>query len=77
MSELFESQESKTVPYCDDRPPQYDPCQPSQDVLTSVIENEHTGRILAQRLKELETKLSTDQKEIPRKLITFRMRTIS
>ncbi|KAJ5478446.1 hypothetical protein N7530_003955 [Penicillium desertorum] len=57
MSEPFESQQSKTVPYCNDRPPQYDPCQPSQDVLTSVIENEHTRRILGQRLKELERKL--------------------
>ncbi|KAJ5258901.1 hypothetical protein N7524_010457 [Penicillium chrysogenum] len=52
MSELFESQQSKTVPYCNDRPPQYDPCQPSQDVLTSVIENEHTRRILVQRVDE-------------------------
>ncbi|KAF3029387.1 hypothetical protein E8E15_009392 [Penicillium rubens] len=52
MSELFESQQLKTVPYCNDRPPQYDPCQPSQDVLTSVIENVHTRRILVQRVDE-------------------------
>lgn len=56
MSELsFEGQDSKTVPYCHDRPPQYDSCQPSQDVLTSVIENEHTRRILLQRLDKLGT----------------------
>lgn len=55
MSELlFESQESKTGP---DRPPQYDPCQPSQDILTSVIENEYTRRILLQRLDNLGTEL--------------------
>ena len=56
MSELsLEGQESKTVPYCHDRPPQYDSCQPSQDVLTSVIENEHTRRVLLQRLDKLGT----------------------
>lgn len=56
MSELFsEIQESKTVPYCHDRPPQYDSSQPSQDVLTSVIENEHTRRMLAQRLDNFGT----------------------
>ncbi|KAJ5696964.1 hypothetical protein N7536_007376 [Penicillium majusculum] len=56
MSELlFESQESKAGPDCDDRPPQYDSCQPSQDILTSVIENEHTRRILLQRLDNLGT----------------------
>ncbi|CAG7943063.1 unnamed protein product [Penicillium nalgiovense] len=57
MSEPFESQASKTVPYCDDRPPQYDPCQPNQDVLTSVVENEHTRRVLIQRLEELDRKI--------------------
>ncbi|KAJ5976806.1 hypothetical protein N7501_000148 [Penicillium viridicatum] len=58
MSELLcESQESKTGPGCDDRPPQYDSCQPSQDLLTSVIENEHTRRILLQRLDNLGTEL--------------------
>ncbi|KAK4861624.1 hypothetical protein LT330_003659 [Penicillium expansum] len=58
MSELsFESQESKTVSYCHDCPPQYDYCQPSQDVLTSVIENEHTRRILCQRLGNMATEL--------------------
>ncbi|CRL23389.1 unnamed protein product [Penicillium camemberti] len=56
MSELlFKSQESKTGPDYDDRPPQYDLCQLSQDVLTSVIENEHTRRILLQRLDDLGT----------------------
>lgn len=54
MSELyFDGQESKIVPYYHDRPPQYDSCQPSQDILTSVIENEHTRRILVQRLDNL------------------------
>ncbi|KAJ5401043.1 hypothetical protein N7465_011532 [Penicillium sp. CMV-2018d] len=58
MSELLcESQESKTGPGCDDRPPQYDSCQPSQDLLTSVIENEHTRRILLQRLDNLGTEI--------------------
>jgi hypothetical protein len=57
MTELFlEGQESKTVPYCHDRPPQYDSCQPSQDILTSVIENDHTRRILLQRLNNLKKK---------------------
>lgn len=56
MSELlFESQESKIGADCDDRPPQYDSYQPSQDILTSVIENEHTRRILLQRLDDLGT----------------------
>jgi hypothetical protein len=54
MSELlFESQESKTGPDCDDCPSQYDSCQPSQDILTSVIENERTRRILLQGLDNL------------------------
>lgn len=58
MSELlFESQESKTGPDCDNRPPQYDPYQPSQDILTSVIENEHTRRILHQRIDNLGTEI--------------------
>ncbi|CAI7573555.1 unnamed protein product [Penicillium palitans] len=58
MSELlFESQESKTGADCDDRPPQYDSCEPSQDILTSVIENEHTRRILLQRLDNMGTEL--------------------
>ncbi|KGO72750.1 hypothetical protein PITC_057260 [Penicillium italicum] len=66
MSELsFESQESKTAPSCHDRPPQYDSCHPSQDVLTSVIENEHTRRMLLQRVDELNTEVLdfTDNKE--------------
>lgn len=46
----LEGQESKKVPYCHDHPPQYDSCQPSPDLLTSVIENEHDVRMLAQRL---------------------------
>ncbi|KAJ6189034.1 hypothetical protein N7519_003942 [Penicillium mononematosum] len=65
MSELFESQEPKTVPCCDDPPPQYDPCQPSQDVLTSVIENEHTRRILAQRFIKWGTELYNLGKKNP------------
>ncbi|KXG48147.1 uncharacterized protein PGRI_020170 [Penicillium griseofulvum] len=59
MSELFfEDQESKTVPYYHDRPPQYDSCQSSQDVLTTVIENERTCRILIQRLNSLGTEMA-------------------
>ncbi|OQD64649.1 hypothetical protein PENPOL_c007G02126 [Penicillium polonicum] len=58
MSELLcQSQESKIGPGCDDHPPQYDSCQPSQDLLTSVIENEHTRRILLQRIDNLGTEL--------------------
>ncbi|CAI7665415.1 unnamed protein product [Penicillium glandicola] len=55
MFEFLEGQESKTVPCCHDLPPKYDSCQPSQDVLTSVIENEHTRRILLQRLDKVGT----------------------
>jgi len=53
MSESsFEGQELKAV-----RTPQCDLCQPSQDILTSVIENEHACRILHQRLEDLFTEL--------------------
>ncbi|KAJ5681711.1 uncharacterized protein N7477_001651 [Penicillium maclennaniae] len=56
MSELsFDSQEPETVPYCHDCPPQYELCQPSQDVLTSVIENEHARRTLLKRINCLAT----------------------
>ncbi|KAJ6132589.1 hypothetical protein N7471_007804 [Penicillium samsonianum] len=66
MSELFsESQESKTVPYCHDRPPEYESSQASQDVLTSVIENEHTRRMLAQGLENFGTECLTLAEKIP------------
>lgn len=43
MSELsVEGQESKAVPDSHDQPPSYDLNQPGQDILTSVIETEHT-----------------------------------
>jgi hypothetical protein len=68
MTELFlEGQDSKTVPYCHDRPPQYDSCQPSQDLLTSVIENEHTRRILIQRLDNLRTEFLKLAEKTPAK----------
>jgi hypothetical protein len=38
----IKGQESKTVSYCHNHPPQYDACQPSEDILTSVLENEKT-----------------------------------
>lgn len=55
MSEIsFESQESKTAPDCHERPPQYNSCQPSQDILGSVIENEHAFRVLKPRILEFD-----------------------
>ncbi|CAI7634582.1 unnamed protein product [Penicillium glandicola] len=52
MSDPFlEGQESKKVPCCHDQPPQYDSYQPTPDLLTSVIENEHDMRISVQRLR--------------------------
>lgn len=55
MSELaVEGQVSKTAPYCHDLPPQYDSSQPSQDLLTSVIENVQTARKLLQWVDDLD-----------------------
>lgn len=59
MSEpSVQGQESKAVPCCHDRPPQYDSSQPSQDLLTSIIENEYTGRNLIQRIDELDKEVA-------------------
>lgn len=55
MSKLsVKGQESKAVPCCHDHPPQYDSYRESQDLLTSIIENEHTKRKSVQRIKELD-----------------------
>ncbi|KAJ5460002.1 uncharacterized protein N7458_001554 [Penicillium daleae] len=51
----MEGQASKTVPCYDDSPPQYDLSQLSHDVLTSVIENEHTCRSLIRRIDDIRT----------------------
>ncbi|KAJ5783214.1 hypothetical protein N7457_004988 [Penicillium paradoxum] len=56
MSELLGSQESKPVSDCHPSP-QYHVCEPSPDLLTSVIENEHTRRLAMQQYTKLETKL--------------------
>lgn len=56
MSELsFKGQESNEVPYLHDCPPQYDPCETSQDVLTLVIENEQKRRALCQKSEVMST----------------------
>lgn len=49
----IKGQESKIVSYCDDHPPQYDTCQPSEDMLTSVLENERTHRSIRFRLDDI------------------------
>ncbi|KAI2705907.1 uncharacterized protein N7518_005864 [Penicillium psychrosexuale] len=56
MSELLGSQELKSVSDCHPSP-QYHLCEPSPDVLTSVIENERTRRLALQQCTELETEL--------------------
>ncbi|KAJ5159557.1 uncharacterized protein N7482_006561 [Penicillium canariense] len=68
MSEVFsEGQESKTVPSCHDRPPQYDSGQPSQDLLTSLIENEHARRTLTQQGIHITDKFDNWADEIDKK----------
>jgi hypothetical protein len=56
MSELLGSQKLKPVSDCHPSP-QYHLCEPSPDVLTSVIENEHTRRLALQQFTKLETEL--------------------
>ncbi|KAJ5584428.1 uncharacterized protein N7459_004228 [Penicillium hispanicum] len=51
---LVEDQESKKV---HDPPPGYNSCQPSQDILASVVENEHARRKLNRRLIGMATEL--------------------
>jgi hypothetical protein len=74
MSELsVKGQESKGVPDSHDQPPRYYPSQyclsqPGIDILTSVIETEHTRRVLIQRLEDIEKgidKLLQKEKKIP------------
>lgn len=53
MSEIsVDGQESKAVPCYHDQLPQYSSKQPSQDMLASIIETEHTRRILEQRIED-------------------------
>lgn len=55
MSEVsVEGQESEAVPCYYDQPLQYYPSQPRQDLLTSIIEIEHTRQILMQPLHYIE-----------------------
>jgi hypothetical protein len=54
MSELLGSQDSKPVPDCHPSP-QYHLCEPSPDVLTSIIENERAFRLAIKRMTEIET----------------------
>lgn len=61
---LSEGQESDTVS-CHDRPPQYDSCEQSKDLLTSVIENEHSCRRLFQQLNNLEAESEDLAAKIP------------
>ncbi|CAI7650018.1 unnamed protein product [Penicillium viridicatum] len=56
MSELLGSQELKLVSDCHPSP-QYHLCEPDLDMLTSVIENERTRRLVLQQLDKLETEL--------------------
>ncbi|OOQ91100.1 hypothetical protein PEBR_02503 [Penicillium brasilianum] len=49
----IEGQESKTVSYYCDHPPQYNTSQPSEDILTSILENERTCRNIRLRLNEI------------------------
>ncbi|KAJ5886566.1 uncharacterized protein N7473_009240 [Penicillium subrubescens] len=71
MSEtIVEDQESKTVPCCHDRPPQYDSCQPSQDIPRSVIENEHTCRILVRKIDGLNEEITNASDEVEKRLGT-------
>ncbi|KAJ5239869.1 hypothetical protein N7468_004488 [Penicillium chermesinum] len=53
MSEIsVDGQESKAVPCYHDQLPPYRSKQPNQDMLTSIIETEHTRRILKQRIDD-------------------------
>jgi hypothetical protein len=45
--------ESTTASYCHDHPPQYDAYQPSEDILTSVLENDKTRRNIRIRLDNI------------------------
>ncbi|OQE84750.1 hypothetical protein PENNAL_c0026G07459 [Penicillium nalgiovense] len=56
MSELLGSQELKPVSDCHPSP-QYHLCEPSPDVLASVIENERTLRLALEQGTKIETEL--------------------
>ncbi|KAJ5192638.1 hypothetical protein N7449_008780 [Penicillium cf. viridicatum] len=56
MSELLGSQELKPVSDCH-LSPQYHLCEPNPDMLTSVIENERTRRLVLQQCENIETEL--------------------
>lgn len=56
MSELLGSQELKPVSDCH-LSPQYHLCEPNPDMLTSVIENERTRRLVLQQCEKMETEL--------------------
>ncbi len=49
----MQGQESKTVSHCHDHPPQYNTCQPSEDILTSVIMDVRTRRNIRIRLDDI------------------------
>ncbi|KAJ5359601.1 uncharacterized protein N7496_012014 [Penicillium cataractarum] len=67
MSDLsLEGQESKEVLCNHDQPPHYCPSQPSQDLLTFIIETEHTGRILLQRLLHINNEVEKLLEKQPR-----------
>lgn len=57
----------KAVPCCHDHPPQYDSCQRSQDLLTSIIENEYTIRKSTQRIDELDIEIVNTLEELKKK----------
>ncbi|KAF3021382.1 hypothetical protein E8E15_009330 [Penicillium rubens] len=53
MSELLGSQDSKPVSDCHPSP-KYHLCEPSPDVLTSIIENQRAFRLATKRMTEIE-----------------------
>ncbi|KAJ5545238.1 hypothetical protein N7535_006379 [Penicillium sp. DV-2018c] len=64
MSELLGSQESKPVSDCHPSP-QCHLCEPSPDVLTSVMENERTWRLAEEQCEELVSELENFAKNHP------------
>ncbi|KAJ5436235.1 hypothetical protein N7445_007120 [Penicillium cf. griseofulvum] len=65
MSELLiGSQELKPVSDCHPSP-QYHLCEPSSDILTSVIENERTRRLALQQLTKIEAELGNLTENLP------------
>lgn len=67
MSKVFlEGQGSNIASYHHDCPPNYDSCQPSQDLLRFVIENEYSFRESYQQLDILNKKMDKYEKDVPR-----------